>query len=53
MMTDDAAGSSAENAMMPRKVPGDATDRGPLQATGRLRRSQYPAGTHENSEDCR
>jgi len=44
MMTDDAAGSAAKNAVMLRKVPSDATDRGPLQAARRVRRSRNPAG---------
>jgi hypothetical protein len=37
MMTDDAAGSGAENAVMAGIVPGNSTDGGALQAARRLR----------------
>jgi hypothetical protein len=43
-MTDDAASSGAENAVMSRKVSCDAADRGTLQATGRVRRSRNSVG---------
>jgi len=44
MVTDDATGPGAENAVMSRKVPCDAADRGSLQAARRVRRSRNPAG---------
>ena len=46
MMTDDAAGAGAENAVMAGIVPGDSADGGALQAASRLRRSRNPTGSH-------
>jgi hypothetical protein len=46
MMTDDATGSGAENAVMAGIVPGNSTDGGALQAARRLRRRRNPAGSY-------
>ena len=46
MMPDDAAGAGAENAVMASIVPGNAADRGALQAASRLHRRRNPAGSH-------
>jgi hypothetical protein len=48
MMTDDAASTGAENAVMAGIVPGDFADGGALQAARRLRRRCNPAGSHKN-----
>jgi len=44
MMTDDAPGTGAENAVMTGIVPGNAADCGAFQAASRLRWS--PTGSH-------
>ena len=46
MMTDDAASTGAENAVMAGIVPGNSADGGALQAARRLRRRRNPAGSH-------
>jgi hypothetical protein len=44
MMTDDATGAGAKNAMMASKVPGHSADGRTLQAANRVHRN--PAGSH-------
>jgi hypothetical protein len=44
MMTDDATGAGAKNAMMASKVPGHSADGRALQAASRVHRN--PAGSH-------
>jgi hypothetical protein len=45
MMTNDAAGPGAENAVMPSIMPGDTADGGTLEATSRLNWRRCPAGS--------
>jgi hypothetical protein len=46
MMTNDAAGAGAENAVMAGKVASDAPDSGALQAARGLSRHRSPTGSH-------
>src|ERR1700730_996825 len=48
MMTNDAAGAGAENAVMSSIMPGDSADGGALQAASRLNRPRSPAASHYN-----
>ena len=46
MMTNDAAGAGAENAVMSSIMPGDSADGGALQAASRQNRRRCPAASH-------
>ena len=46
MMTNDAAGAGAENAVMASIMPGDSADGGAPQAASRLNRRRCRAGSH-------
>ena len=46
MMTNDAAGAGAENAVMSSIMPGDSADGGALQAASRLNRRRCRTGSH-------
>ena len=49
MMANNAAGPGAQNAVMSRKMPGDATDRCPLQTARRVGRSRNPANRYRKT----
>jgi len=53
VMANYATGSGADNAMMPRKVPCDASHCRALQAASSLRRSHNPASYREKGKGCR
>jgi hypothetical protein len=52
MMTNDAAGARAENAVMSSIMPGDSADGGALQAASRLCWSRDRANSHQKDK-CR
>ena len=49
MMANNAASPGAQNAVMSRNMPGDATDRGPLQAARRVGRNATPPAASEKA----
>ena len=53
MVTNDAAGGGAEDAVMAGKVASNTADRGALQAPSRLSRHRGTAGSHYNGEGRR
>jgi hypothetical protein len=53
MMANNAAGPGTQNAVVSRKMPGDTTDRCPLQAARRVGRNRNPADRYRKGKGCR